>query len=426
MLSLVIKRDGRVVPFDELRIRTAIYMSVNNTKVSNGDKLDIINAIYAKVSEKLVKYSKDNIPEISVETIQDIVINSMKELNYIKIADDYTAYRKERNRIRNLKSDLMKNIHEVANTSSADSDSKRENANINGDTAMGTMLKFGTTASKEYYLSEVIPQHISKAHRDGYIHIHDLDFYGLTTTCTQIDIEKLLKKGFSTGHGHLRTPNGITTASALDCIAIQSNQNDQHGGQSIPTFDYGLAPYVKKSFIANICKYLDMNCATEEEIQQIKQLLTEYSESHISLIDTDGLNYATKIINDIIGNNKYVVPERCVTKALKYTDKETYQAMEALIHNLNTMNSRAGSQTPFSSINFGTDTTAEGRMVIKNVLLAQEAGLGNGETAIFPITIFKVKEGVNYNPTDPNYDLFKLACKVSAKRLFPKYNIGAV
>ena len=419
MISMVVKRDGRIVPFDESRVRTAIEMALANIHTDDIDTDQVINNVMEQVTSKL-NTPADDYNTLNVEDIQDIIVKSMKDLGLSKLARSFTSYRNKRTRIREKKSTLMKNIKDVAVLSASDSDLKRENGNIDGDTSMGTMLRFGTTTSKEYYLNDVIPENISTAHREGYIHIHDLDFYGLTTTCCMIDLTKLLKNGFSTGHGHLREPSNIITWGALACIAIQSNQNDQHGGQAVPKFDYDAAPYVAKTFINNICKYLDMNEVDAEDIAKIRTSLTNYKISHKSIMGEDDLVKVEEILYDIIGT-EFVIPAMCINKALKCTDRDTYQAMEAVVHNLNSMNSRAGSQVPFSSINYGTDTTAEGRMVIRNALLAQEAGLGNGETPIFPIAIFKVKEGINYNPEDPNYDLFKLACRVSAKRLFPNF-----
>lgn len=266
-------------------------------------------------------------------------------------------------------------------TAPVDSNLKRDNANINGDTAMGAMLQYGANTAKEYYLDTMIDPDIAKMHREGYIHIHDLDFYGWTTTCTQIELRKLFKGGFDTGHGHLREPKSIGSYAALAAIAIQSNQNDQHGGQSIVDFDYAMGDGVRLTYE----RYL-------REAFEIRSALTNRI--------------------DYVWQEEY---------ALKKTIRDTYQAMEGLIHNLNTMHSRAGAQVPFSSINYGMDTRWEGRLAVEQLLLATEAGLGNGETPIFPIQIFRVKEGVNYNPGDPNYDLFKLAIKVSAKRLFPNF-----
>ena len=265
-----------------------------------------------------------------------------------------------------------------------DSDLKRDNANINGDTPMGAMLQYGANAAKEYNLDYLINPNIARLHRKGFIHIHDLDFYAWTTTCTQIELRKLFKGGFDTGHGHLREPKSIGSYAALAAIAIQSNQNDQHGGQSIVDFDYAMADGVRLTF--------------QHYQKEAQELYAQLSSGD----DEDG----------IIWRENY---------AISHTTRDTYQAMEGFIHNLNTMHSRAGAQVPFSSINYGTDTSWEGRLAIEQLLLATEAGLGHGETPIFPIQIFRVKEGVNYNPDDPNYDLFKLAMKVSAKRLFPNF-----
>ena len=263
------------------------------------------------------------------------------------------------------------------------SDLKRDNANINGDTAMGSMLQMGANSAKEYYLDTLVPADAAYAHRRGDIHIHDLDFYGWTTTCTQIDLIKLFEGGFDTGHGHLREPKSIGSYAALAAIAIQSNQNDQHGGQSIVNFDYAMAEGVRATYEKHYAHYCDIE---------------------------------TNFVGD---TNDYGWAEFA---AMDATVRDTYQAMEGLIHNLNTMHSRAGAQVPFSSINYGMDTSWAGRLAIEQLLKATEAGLGNGETPIFPIQIFRVKEGVNYNPGDPNYDLFKHALKCSAKRLFPNFS----
>lgn len=261
-----------------------------------------------------------------------------------------------------------------------DSDLKRDNANINGDTPMGAMLQYGANTAKEYNLDYLIKPEIAKLHREGWIHIHDLDFYAWTTTCTQIELRKLFKGGFDTGHGHLREPKSIGSYAALAAIAIQSNQNDQHGGQSVVDFDYAMADGVR--------------CTYEKYLKE-----------------------ARDICNDLGSEDATWVQSYAHLK----TERDTYQAMEGFIHNLNTMHSRAGAQVPFSSINYGTDTSWEGRLAVEQLLLATEAGLGQGETPIFPIQIFRVKEGINYNPADPNYDLFKLAIRVSAKRLFPNF-----
>ena len=324
---------------------------------------------------------------------------------------------------------LMKTFEDITYKDATDSDIKRENANIDGNTAMGSMLKYGSEGAKHFYESYVLNPAHSEAHRNGDIHIHDLDFYTLTTTCCQIDLIKLFHDGFSTGHGVLREPNDIASYASLACIAIQSNQNDQHGGQSIANFDYGLAPGVaktyKKRYRSNLTSLIEvMDCAAHaKKTKEIFQTLT--AENLIPTLD--GSQAYTKKKELLLEAG---VPEEILDKiqsfsakkATEETDKATYQAMEALLHNLNTMHSRAGAQTPFSSINYGMDTSTEGRMVMKNMLLVTEAGLGNGETAIFPIQIFRVKDGINFNPGEPNYDLFKLSCRVSAKRLFPNFS----
>ena len=490
MVSMIIKRDGRIVPYDETRVRMAVELAITDNNTNNMNKDDVVNIIANNVTTWL---SSAQETEMDVETVQNYIVQNMKDLKLPKLAKTFTSYRNKRTRIREKKSSLMKSIGEMNSATALSSNSKRENANIDGDTAMGTMLKFGTTTSKEYYLNNVIPEKMSNAHREGWIHIHDLDFYSLTTTCmtsdtnivlqkddvelnttfeyfdqyfdndeaglvnkqliqmrnnpvyiksgtaftpikwcsrrrvldeeivyeittssttlkmtenhivpicsrgghslvvaknlkvgdilyasnseelypiisikkiseykgfvydietdthffnandilvhncTQIPIGNLLDRGFSTGHGHLRTPNSIGTAAALACIAIQSNQNDQHGGQSIPTFDYGLAPYVSKSFINNILKYLDMNEVITEDIQVIKKKLSDYCKKHHTVMGENNLKDIESIIYDVIKDD-YVIPGMCIRSAIKYTDRDTYQAMEALIHNLNTMN----------------------------------------------------------------------------------------
>ena len=328
---------------------------------------------------------------------------------------------------------LMKIYEGLTFKDAKENDIKRENANIDGDTAMGTMLKYGSEGAKQFNELYVLKPEHAKAHIDGDIHIHDLDFYTLTTTCCQIDILKLFEGGFSTGHGFLREPNDISSYSSLACIAIQSNQNDQHGGQSIPNFETGMAPGVKKTYrkryIDNLCKGLELLCGFEDASEATKNLCLEVENKYgISPVLANDNDYQAHEADLLV--NKYRLPEAnvkkaqefAIKKAYKETDKATYQAMEALVHNLNTMHSRAGAQIPFSSINYGLDTSPEARLVMKNVLLATEAGLGNGETPIFPIHIFRIKDGINFNPGEPNYDLFKLAMRVSAKRLFPNFS----
>jgi ribonucleoside-triphosphate reductase len=294
------------------------------------------------------------------------------------------------------------------------------------------MLKYGSEGAKNYYENFVLSSQQARAHSEGDIHIHDFDFYTLTTTCCQIDIKKLFEGGFSTGHGNLREPNSIQSYAALACIAIQSNQNDQHGGQSIPNFDYGLALGVekshKKNYISNFAKALKLLVPSIDISKETVKSKFEAIEAETGLYPTlamkeDFRQKETAVFSEMVKDAAILsaIQAFATENAESETDRDVRQAMEALVHNLNTMHSRAGAQTPFSSINYGTDTSPEGRMVTRTILLATESGLGNGETAIFPINIFKVKEGVNYNPVDPNYDLFQLACRVSAKRLFPNF-----
>lgn len=424
MIERIIKRDGRVVPFEIDKITEAIFKAA---KALGGNDRDMAEGLAREVVAYLEK-TGNNMPK--VEEIQDAVEKILIDNGHARTAKEFILYRADRTRIRDRNNRLMQILDDLTNADAEDNDIKRENANIDGNTAMGTMLKYGSESAKQYYDMCVLKPEHSKAHREGDIHIHDLDFLTLTTTCCQIDLTKLFTGGFSTGHGFLREPNSINGYAALACIAIQANQNDQHGGQSVPMFDYDMATGVRKSY------------------------RTLYRDNLIKILDIDGIQNASKLVCDTLhkirhehdvipamgdcnGYTEYefdelskVIDPDIVKKAQrlarKYADKEidraTFQAMEALVHNLNTMHSRAGAQIPFSSLNYGTDTSLEGRLVIKNLLLATEAGLGNGETAIFPIHIFKVKEGVNFNEGDPNYDLFKLACKVSAERLFPNFS----
>ncbi len=425
MITKIQKRDGRIVTFNIEKIANAIYKAAESM---GGSDYDEALEIAGRVCDYIESSEKNKIP--SVEEIQDAVEKILIEEGHASTAKAYILYRANRTRVREMNTKIMKIYEDLTFTSAKDSDVKRENANIDGDTAMGTMLKYGSCGAKEFYEMYVLDPAFAKAHSEGDIHIHDLDFYTLTTTCTQIDLTKLFKGGFSTGHGHLRTPNEISSYAALACIAIQSNQNDQHGGQSIPKFDYDMAEGVKKTFIHryrdNVIRSLELLDGVDDAENYVKNYLHELEDKGLkpTLSMTDEYRaaeaeYLKKYCDDA---QIAKIQKFSYETSVKETDKATYQAMEALIHNLNTMNSRAGAQTPFSSINYGTDISTEGRMVIRNVLLAQDAGLGNGETPIFPIHIFKVKEGINYNEGDPNYDLFKLACRVSAKRLFPNFS----
>lgn len=425
MISYIIKRDGRRESFDLDKIANAVFRAAQSVGGTDA-------AMARDVAEKTCALYEQlhGSQEPTVEEIQDLVEKELIECGHAQTAKAYILYRYERTRDREVKSNLMKIMNELTFDSAKDSDIKRENANIDGDTAMGTMLKYGSSAAKEFYEMRVLKPEHAKAHRNGDIHIHDLDFLTLTTTCCQIDLIQLFQHGFSTGHGFLREPNDISSYSALACIAIQSNQNDQHGGQSVPNFDYSMAGGVKKTYrkryLQNVARALELLTDIEEPQAFVKSYAAAIQQETgliPCLANNNGYQEAEaqKLSERLTADQIATVQAFAKKNAYRETNRATYQAMEALIHNLNTMNSRAGAQTPFSSINYGTDTTPEGRMVIENVLLAEEAGLGNGETPIFPIHIFKVKEGVNYNKEDPNYDMFKLACRVSAKRLFPNF-----
>ena len=441
-ISYIIKRDGRRAPFVPAKIGAAIQKAFIATGQPQPE--EYISELAEKVSRQIVE---QGIVEPEVEDVQDFVESALIENGHVRTARSYIAYRAERTRVRETNMRLMKTFEDITFKEAKSSDVKRENANVNGDTAMGQMLKYGSEGAKEFFHKFMLKPEHSRAHLEGDIHIHDLDFYSMTTTCCQIDLLRLFKGGFSTGHGVLREPNDIQSYAALACIAIQSNQNDQHGGQSIVNFDYGLAPGVAKTFRRcyrnNVVKGLHFltrvrDASIAEEIKAIhKELLDsglelrleEYADFQKAEREAILSRLAKKInenepstkcekLNDELISEIQV---EALEQATQETDRATYQAMEALVHNLNTMHSRAGAQTPFSSINYGMDTSAEGRLVVKNVLLAHEAGLGAGETPIFPIHIFRVKEGINVEPNEPNYDLFKLACRVSSKRLFPNF-----
>ena len=427
MIISIKKRDGRVVPFDPSKIEHAIAHCFLGSGSQKSD--ETAQELAALVVSQLE--NDENIPSVpSVEQVQDVVERVLIEKGFVRSAKAYILYRAERSRVREMNTRLMKVFEDIASKDAVDSDIKRENANINGDTAMGSMLKFGSEGAKQFYEMYVLDPRFSVAHHDGDIHIHDLDFYTLTTTCCQIDLLDLFHGGFSTGHGVLREPNDIYSYSALACIAIQANQNDQHGGQSIVNFDYGMAPGVKKTyrkrFRDNLDRALELLGGVEDSADKARAIVDELGDQISLAPNAEVDSLVAEKVKELLPGAAEDELKKIISfvreHAEKETDKATYQAMEALIHNLNTMNSRAGAQVPFSSINYGMDTSPEGRMVMRNVMLATEAGLGNGETPIFPIQIFRVKEGVSFNPGDPNYDLYRLAIRTSAKRLFPNFS----
>ena len=420
----VIKRDGKKVEFDGAKIAIAIQKGFGDVielepTTNKYDETDV-NKVYSKVLSRIEKLEGER---IKIEEIQDLIEEELKNNGYQDVYEAFSSYREKRAQSRQLFFDEKKQHKflkalENLGLKSIQDDSK----NINQDkrTPMNTMFQYGSTISRQFAITYLIKKKFSEAHENGDIYIHDMDFLPMgTTTCTQINLEKLYEDGFLVGYGFIRNPNDIMSYASLAAIAIQSNQNDQHGEQGIPAFDYYMAPGVLKTFK-----------------KQFKQIVFDYLEltDFDKFIAVNGIEREIEKINtiefDISIFDKYCRESEelkrmfriCYEKAMQKTDNATYQAMEAFIHNLNTIRTRAGASVPFSSINFGTDTSPEGRIVTKNFLKATEAGLGNHETAIFPISIFKIKEGVNYSKTDPNYDLLELACKVSVKRMLPRFS----
>lgn len=431
MIKTIKKRTGDIVKFNAQKITDAI-------KKANMESIDetFSKEQLSTITNNVIKALK-NLKTPGVEQIQDAVEKVLIAGNFASTAKAYILYRAEHTKLRQAKADLMDIYNELTFTKAKDADIKRENANIDADTAMGTMLKYGSEGSKYFITSHILPKDIAVAHMDGDIHIHDMDFYMLTETCCQIDLLKLFKNGFSTGHGYLREPNDIRSYAALACIAIQANQNEMHGGQAVPMFDYCMAPGVAKTYHKQYYKALGyyFNAMLDMKLEDASLLCKKIEQTLPIKISMSTADKFGKLLVDFLPkhqreHNYQEINEQTTQMAHKFaintawneTNAATYQAMEAFIHNLNTMNSRAGAQVPFSSINYGTDTSPEGRMAIENLLLATDAGLGDGETPIFPVQIFKVKEGVNYEKDDPNYDLFRLAMKTSAKRLFPNFS----
>ena len=428
----VIKRNGKKVAFDGAKIALAIKKGFDSVEVDDDEfekerkyTSQDIQKVYQAVLKKIEKDTKEKNNRFKIEEIQDYIEGELSSKGYDDVYKSFSEYRERRNQSResffgdNKTHKFLKSLENLGLKSANDEDAKRENANIDGNSPMGTMLQYGGTVSKEFAKAYLMKKEYAEAHDNGTIHIHDMDFLAMgTTTCCQIDLSKLFKNGFDTGHGYVRPPQDISTYASLACIVIQANQNDQHGGQAIPALDYYLAPGVlktfKKQFKQTIYDFLDLEGFIP--VINIDRIIREIDKADSIELNVEEFSDYQKGSGRI-----HEIFKKSYEKALQKTDRATQQAMEAFIHNLNTMHSRAGAQVPFSSVNFGTDTSPEGRMVIKNFLLSTERGLGNGETPIFPVSIFKVKEGVNYNMGEPNYDLFKLACRVSAKRLFPNF-----
>lgn len=386
MIQTVIKRDGRIVGFNEDKIATAIRKAMLHTE--KGEDRKLINEITDQIS-----FYGDS--QMTVEAIQDAVEEALMSSSRKDVAKRYIAYRNQRSVARKAKTRDM--FLEIINIKS--NDITRENANMNADTPAGMMMKFSSETTKPFVDDYLLSEEVKEAIEENYIHIHDKDYYPTKSlTCVQHPLDKILKHGFSAGHGESRPAKRIETASILGCISLETAQNEMHGGQAIPAFDFYLAPYVRSSFI--------------EEVKTIEKL---NGKDYSHLYNVEIGDYLVLPLDDLSGDR------RVVQHAINQTVSRVHQSMEAFIHNMNTIHSRGGNQVVFSSINYGTDTSPEGRCVMRELLKSTYRGVGNGETAIFPIQIWKKKREVNYSPEDPNYDLYVLAAKVSARRFFPNF-----
>lgn len=386
MIKNVIKRDGRVVTFDKKKIIDAITKAMDVTEAGE----DIVLA-----AEIAARISKSEQESMSVEDIQDRVEMELMNSPRKEVAKKYIAYRNQRNLARTAKSrEIFQEIIEAQAT-----DVTRENANMNADTPAGMMMKFASESTKSFVDECLLSEDVKEAVKNGYIHIHDKDYYPTKSlTCVQHPLDKILKNGFFAGHGESRPAKRIETASILGCISMETVQNEMHGGQAIPAFDFYMAPFVRKAF--------------QEEIDKISEIENvDYSELKDIQLD----DYIKRDLLGLQGK------ERVIQHAMNMTVSRVHQSMEAFVHNMNSIHSRGGNQVVFSSINYGTDTSAEGRCVIREILNTTYEGVGNGSTAIFPIQIWKKKRGVSYLPEDKNYDLYRFACKVSARRFFPNF-----
>lgn len=386
MIQTVVKRDGRIVGFNEQKIITAIRKAMLHT--DKGEDMDLVHLITDHVTVK-------GKPQMTVEEIQDAVEMELMTSRRKDVAQKYIAYRNQRSIARKAKTRDM--FLEIINIKS--NDITRENANMNADTPAGMMMKFASETTKPFVDDYLLSDDSKEAVRGNYLHIHDKDYYPTKSlTCVQHPLDKILKEGFSAGHGESRPAKRIETASILGCISLETAQNEMHGGQAIPAFDFYLAPYVRSSFIEEIKTLEELNG------QDLRHLYDRQIDDYITL-PLDGLQGEAHMFQH----------------AINRTVARVHQSMEAFIHNMNTIHSRGGNQVVFSSINYGTDISAEGRCIIREVLRSTYEGVGNGETAIFPIQIWKKKRGVNYLPEDPNYDLYRYACKVTARRFFPNF-----
>lgn len=386
MIQTVVKRDGRIVGYNEEKIKAAIRKAMLATEL--GEDEGLIN----KITDRIGTRGQER---MTVEDIQDLVELELMDSPRKEVAKRYIAYRDQRSIARRAKTrDMFHEIIEAKNT-----DITRENANMNTDSPAGMMMKFASETTKPFVDDYLLTQEARDAVRHGYIHIHDKDYYPTKSlTCVQHPLDRILEYGFIAGHGESRPARRIETASVIACISLETAQNEMHGGQAIPAFDFYLAPFVRASFI-----------------EEVKNLETLTGENLSDLYDVTLKDFEKKDLTDLHGR------DRLLQHAVNRTVSRVHQAMEAFIHNMNTIHSRGGNQVVFSSINYGTDTSAEGRCIIRELLLSTYEGVGNGATAIFPIQIWKKKRGVSYLPEDPNYDLYQLACKVTARRFFPNF-----
>lgn len=386
MIQVVVKRDGRVVGYNEEKIKAAIRKAMLQTELGEDESL------IQKITDRIGFTGSER---MTVEQIQDLVEFELMKSPRKEVAKKYIAYRDQRSIARRAKTrDMFLEIIEAKNN-----EITRENANMNTDSPAGMMMKFASETTKPFVDDYLLSPEARDAVRNGYIHIHDKDYYPTKSlTCVQHPLDKILKYGFSAGHGESRPAKRIETASIIGCISLETAQNEMHGGQAIPAFDYYLAPFVRSSYI--------------EEVQKLEKL-TGADLSH--LYDAEIKDYISLSLDGLEGDARYR------QHAINQTVARVHQAMEAFIHNMNTIHSRGGNQVVFSSINYGTDTSAEGRCIIREILNTTYRGVGNGATAIFPIQIWKKKRGVSYLPEDPNYDLYQLACKVTARRFFPNF-----
>lgn len=431
----IIKRDGRIVEFDKTKIKSAVqkaYVGEDTDKVELSETIanNVVNHIRSMVKDD------DKVYDIDIEDIQDAVeVALMKK--HPETAKRYILYRENRSKIRNNKSTINRKIDELIQCSAEESDTKRENANIDGNTTCGSLLQIAGTVSKEYYFNHVSDPKFKMYHDQGIIHLHDSDLSLFTVNCLYIPLAKLLKNGFSTGHVYLSTPSNVISAAELTCVIIQSNQNDMFGGQAIANLDYDLAPYVAKSFVRNCAEYLNATLFVSHDWaytilkEQFVAPLDEYIAKKERIINNEGTALIKKYFELMVStyHKEKLVDDDFFSNMYNYatfkTEKDTHQGMQALVCNLNSLQSRAGSQTPFSSVNLGLDTSEEGRMITKHLFEITEQGTALNEIFIFPISIFKIHKDTCY-PGCKNYDLFKLACKTSAKAEYPNFvNVSA-